>query len=553
MTGCRAGRANCSAADTVADPRAQDILRRQGELAGNRGSFESMWQQIAERILPGSAQFSGRRTPGGQQTEKMFDATAALALRKYATILESMMTPRNQTWHKLAAADNDLAESPVVKRYLGEINKQLFKARYAPSSNFSGQSGSSYLELGGFGNASLFVDEQPGYGMRYRAIPLAESFWSENHVGLIDTVYRKFEFTARQAVQRWRDRCPERIRSAADKNPESPWVFVHCVRPNSGNDLGDGLLRDHAYESVYVSEEGQAIVQRGGYYTFPYPIMRDLTSAGETYGRSPGTWVLPDVKMLNEMNKTVVRMGHKAVDPPMLATEDGALSPFDMRPGALNPGTLGPNGEELVKPLNNQSRFDIGFELMQSKQTTINEAFFITLFQILVDNPKMTATEVLERAQEKGMLLGPLMGRQQSEFLGPMVERELDLLARAGRLPPMPDELLEAGGEYKIEYESPLARAQRAEEGVAIVRTFEAIAPLVETQPDILDNFDLDETARTLGEINGMAAKLFRDKDAVDELREQRAQQQQSTTLAELAPGMAKAAKDVAGIAQGRA
>ena len=71
------------------------------------------------------------------------------------------------------------------------------------------------------------------------------------------------------------------------------------------------------------------------------------------------------------------------------------------------------------------------------------------------------------------MLLGPLAGRQMSEFLGPMVERELDLLARAGQIPPMPQELAEAGGEYKIEYDSPLARAQRAEEGVAIVRTFE--------------------------------------------------------------------------------
>jgi hypothetical protein len=183
----------------------------------------------------------------------------------------------------------------------------------------------------------------------------------------------------------------------------------------------------------------------------------------------------------------------------------------------------------------------------------INEAFFITLFQILVDNPTMTATEVLERAQEKGMLLGPLAGRQMSEFLGPMVSRELDLLARTGRLPEMPPELYEAGGEYKIEYDSPLARAQRAEEGVAIVRTFETLIPLAELQPDVFDNFDLDETVRTLGEINGMAAKLMRDPAKVIEMRDERAEKQQAAQLTEAAPMLAGAAKDVASIAQGAA
>ena len=151
------------------------------------------------------------------------------------------------------------------------------------------------------------------------------------------------------------------------------------------------------------------------------------------------------------------------------------------------------------------------------------------------------------------MLLGPLAGRQMSEFLGPMVERELDLLARANRLPPMPDELLEAGGEYKIEYESPLARAQRAEEGVAIVRTFEALGPLAALHPQVFDNFDLDETARTLGEINGMQAKLMRDPKDVAALRDERQSQQEEAVAAQTAPGLAGAAKDVASIMQGAA
>jgi hypothetical protein len=536
----------------MSDTRAQDILRRCGQLQANRANFETLWQQVAERALPGSAQFLAKQTPGVPQTEKMFDATAALAVRKFATILESMLTPRTQQWHKLKAADDELGKLKSVTTYLEEVNRLLFRARYAPTSNFSGQVGSCYLELAAFANSSMLIDEEVGYGLRYRALPLAETYFAENHVGLVDTIYRKFEYTARQAVMRWGDRCPQKIRDAMAKNPEQPFAFVHSIEPAGGKKM-PGLLPEHRYASTYVSETEKVIVQQGGYYSFPAPIMRDLTSAGETYGRGPGVLVLPDVKMLNEMNKTVIRAAHKAVDPPLLLTEDGALSAFDMRPGAMNHGGLGPNGEQLVQPLESKARLDIGLEMMQAKQQTINEAFFITLFQILVDNPRMTATEVLERAQEKGMLLGPLAGRQMSEFLGPMVERELDLLARAGRLPPMPDELLEAGGEYKIEYESPLARAQRAEEGVAIVRTFEALVPVSALHPEVFDNFDLDETSRTLGEINGMAAKLMRDPEEVEAIREQRMQAEQAAAMAQAAPGLAKAGKDVASIVQGAA
>lgn len=528
----------------MSETRAKDILKRQQALAGARSNFETIWQQIAERMLPGSANFTSKRTPGTERTERMFDATGALAVRKYATILESATIPRNQEYHGLTADFDGGEPSQDVKAYFEDVNKRLFKARYAASSNFTGQSGSALLELAAFGNASMFVDDEPGFGLRYRAIPLAESYFSENHVGMVDTHYRKFEYTARQAVLKWGDRCPEKIKQAATQDPDSMWCFVHVVQPNDGS-REDGLLKDHAWQSITVSEVGEAVVQVGGYYTWPYPIMRDLTSAGEVYGRSPGVWVLPDVKMLNEMNRTVLRAGHKAVDPPVLLQEDGALTQFDLRPGALNFGGVSQDGSPLAIPFQNGARIDMGLELMQMKQQIINEAHFITLFQILVDNPKMTATEVMERAQEKGMFLGPLAGRQQSEFLGPLIERELDILARKNQLPEMPEELAEAGGKYKVVYKSPLARAQRAEEGVAILRTIESMIPLAEARPDILDNVDWDATIRALGEINGMAAKLFTPMEAMQGIRDQRAQQQQAMQMAEAAPGVAGAVKDL--------
>ena len=100
--------------------------------------------------------------------------------------------------------------------------------------------------------------------------------------------------------------------------------------------------------------------------------------------------------------------------------------------------------------------------------------------------------------QEKGALLAPSMGRQQSELLGPMIERELDILATAGQLPPMPDQLKAHGSMIDVEYVSPLNRAQRAEEGVAILNTLQAISPLAQINPGVLDIFDPQMVAREL-------------------------------------------------------
>jgi hypothetical protein len=183
---------------------------------------------------------------------------------------------------------------------------------------------------------------------------------------------------------------------------------------------------------------------------------------------------------------------------------------------------------------------------MQDERKLINDHFLITLFQILVDAPNMTATEAMLRAQEKGALLAPTMGRQQSEMLGPTIERELDILAHAGAFPPMPDELLAAGGEIEIEYDSPLTRAQKAEQGIGILNTFNAVAPFVEARPDILDKFDFEECVDVIADVNGMPAKCLNSPEIMKRMKQQRVEQQQMDKLLEAAPIAAGAAKDLA-------
>jgi hypothetical protein len=230
---------------------------------------------------------------------------------------------------------------------------------------------------------------------------------------------------------------PAQIVAAEEREPFRKWEFIHAVYPNEGRQYGRRDRTGMAFTSCYVSVEGQSLLSEGGYRTMPYQISRHVTAPRETYGRSPAMAVLPDIKMVNEMEKTVIRAAHKIVDPPLLLYKDGALSAFSARPNALNFGGVDDQGRQLVHPMKTGSNLPIAFEMTEQKRKLINDAFYVTLFQILVDNPRMTATEALIRAQEKGQLLAPTVSRQQSEFLGPLVERELDILGDGGC--PAPD------------------------------------------------------------------------------------------------------------------
>lgn len=527
--------------------KADEILRRQSWMADARGVFDAHWREIAERILPRSDVFRLKRVAGEKHTEKVFDATAGLALERFAAAMESMLTPRTQRWHKLRVPDEGLNEDYEIREYLDSVTGMLFDARYSPRANFASQANEAYMSLGAFGTGAMFIDDSLGRGIRYRSVHLSELFIAENHQGIVDTVFRKFEMTVRQMAQRFgTDALSEAQRKALETNPDQAFDVIHAVMPRDEMEYGRTDFRGMPWSSCYVNCEGREILGEGGYRAFPYAVGRYVTAPREVYGRSPAMTVLPDIKMLNEMSKTVIRAAHKMVDPPLLLQDDGILQAFDLRPGALNYGGVDEQGRQLVHPLQSGARIDIGDAMLEQRRQVINDAFLVTLFQILVDAPQMTATEAMLRAQEKGALLAPTMGRQQSEFLGPLIEREIDILAAAGVLPPMPQALRDIGGAVDVEYVSPLNRAQRADEGVAILRTLESVIPLAQADPRVMMVFDPEAIARELASINGVPAKVLRSKQQVEDMMAEQQQAAEAQALLQAAPVVSRSARDLA-------
>jgi len=528
------------------------LARRLATAKNGRSNLDSQLQDIALRVLPQLADFNTIQSEGARRTELMFDATAALAAQRALAAITSFFWPSNQRYQRLAPDVEQLAVVQAVKQYMDDVTATLFKKRYSPRSAFEAMMSEAGLSFLVFGTGILFIDEQLEADGRttilYRALPLSNTWIEQNAAGKIDTLHRTFRWTLRQLSQRFPGKLPARLAARLEKHPDETVEVAQSVCPRT-DAVGYGIgPKTWPWASCYYLPGDKTELEEGGFRTWPFAVMRYMTATGEVYGRSPVWMAMSDIRVLNTMKRTSLAAAQKVADPPMLMTEDGVLGVFSQAPGSVVSGGLGTGGEPLVKPLISGARLDITLEMMDKEREIISSALFLDVFKALVDNPQMTATQALELMQERATLMAPIGGRIESEGLGPMTERELDILAHAGELPPMPQELIDARGEYRIEYTSPMRQAMRATEALAISRTFEQLIPLYEATQDagIFRPFQMEAISRELADINGMAAKLLKSPEQEQAEKDAADQQANAQALVQAAPQVSAAAANIA-------
>ncbi len=499
---------------------ARDIIKRFEALESLRQPWRERWRLCAQYVLPGGS--------GEGSRSAVFDSTASLALGRFASTLETMLTPTNQKWHSLATGNPQVDADPLSAQWCEALRDLMFRLRYAPEANFANQMMEAYISLGVYGTAIVFVDENPSLGLRYKCVPVTECCLAADASGRVDTVFRAYSLSSVQALAEFGSALPDSIaRQAADPaRQDQKQHFIHCVFPRLKRrpELADGL--NMPWASVHLERSSGRIMRQGGYRVMPYAVSRFTVDPGEVYGRSPAMEVMPDIVMVNAMNKTMLRAAEKMVNPPLLVPEDDVLNAFSLKAGSLNYGGLDADGRQRVVPLQLGGNLPIGLEMINRCRETINEAFFLNLFQVLLENgAQKTATEVAERAREKAQLLAPTMGRQQSELLRGIIQRELDILLAAGLtqlLPPPPPPLVAAGGRLQPIYCTEITQTLAAVDGQAIINSSQALSLLAQVNPEVLDLIDTDAAASTILASHGVPASVIRNRSEVELMRRQR-------------------------------
>jgi hypothetical protein len=506
------------------------------ELQVYRAVFAGQWEEAARLVLPTSKNtfyYGSYNFPGQKKTQEQIDASGALALHRFCAIVDSLVTPKNQKWHGLRHPDRNVMKDRGAKLWYEQINQILFDQRYEGTANFAAQNYNSWQSVGCFGNSTLYCDALDARwneglpGFRYRGVPLGETFYGENHQGQVTTMVRWFRGTAEQAVQKWGIAwLPPIMRPALEKNMQTPFDFLHCVRPRGENDYDPERLdeRGKPFESYYISIQGQCLMgPESGYRVFPFTVSRYDQTPGEVYGRGPVQIVLPALKTLNAQKSAYLKQAHRNADPVLLMPDDGIVS-FNMVPGANNFGAVTADGKPLVHtlPIGNMQ---VSIEAMQEERGIVDDTLLVSLFKVLTEHPDMTATQVIQLVNEKSMLVAPTLGRQHDEKVVGLVRREISLGAELGMFPPAPPILREAGVRFQVVDTSPLAMAARAGEAAGFMRAVEFARQIaVDTQdPGYLDRFDFDAAIPEIAEINNSPIRWMADDRKVQMKRKSRA------------------------------
>jgi len=521
--------------------KAKNLLKRFDRLKSQRQNWESHWQEVADYMQPRKADVTKSRSKGDKRTELIFDGSPLQSVELLAASLHGMLTNPSTPWFSLRFKQDDMENEDEAKEWLESATETMYAA--FNKSNFQQEIFELYHDLITFGTAAMFIEEDDEDILKFSTRHINEIYIAENEKGRIDTVFRKFRLSARAALQKFGD-VSTNISMTATKDPYEEVEILHAVYPRSDFDPKKQDKQNMPFESIYLDAESGDELSVSGFREFPFVVPRYLKASHEIYGRSPAMTALPDVKMLNEMSKTTIKSAQKQVDPPLLVPDDGFMLPVRTVPGGLNFYRAGTR--DRIEPLNIGANTPLGLNMEEQRRNSIRNAFYVN--QLMMQNgPQMTATEVIQRNEEKMRLLGPVLGRLQSELLKPLIDRAFALILRKNLFPPAPEFL--AGTDIEIEYVSPLAKAQKSTELSSIMRAIEILGSLSNVAP-VFDHINMDKLVRHLADIVGVPQKILKPQSELNAERQQAAQQQEQMQQMQQLQQVAEAGGKIAPLAK---
>lgn len=508
--------------------QAQDVVKRYERAKGERINWDEYWEDLAEFFIPNKDNVYGYKLTGERKFNRLFDSTSVHAVEMLSSSLHGMMTNSASVWFGLTTGRQDLDQDKEVAQYLQTCVRIITDT--LNSSNFQEEIHETYLDLVGIGTTVLSMEEDDDAALRFKSSPIYETYIGENEKGEVDKLWKVRKYTLEQIRDEFGDDLLKehvdlQLDFQSDRCRDKKYEVIFEILPerdDEGSKTGKWLGR-------WVLRKPEFVLKESTYHSWPFAVPRWTKLNSEVYGRSPSMKCLPDVKMLNSVMKATIRGLQKTVDPPLMVPDNGFLLPIKTSPGSTNFYRTGM--KDRIEPFPNAARPDIGEDFMESIRQRIRETFFIDQLQ-LINQRDMTATEVMQRTDERLRFLGPILGRLNNELLKPIIDRVFEVLDRQGKLPDPPQKL-EGLAELKINYTSQIAKAQKTGEANVLMKVLQAAGPIVQSQPDVMDNFDGDGTIQYLSTLFGLPHEMLRDMKVVKEVRQQRAQAQQQAAQAQ--------------------
>ena len=522
------------------------MIGRQKALEQKRNLWEQLWQEIADFVIPVREDIMGTLQAGIKQGSRIYDGTAVGAAQLYADGVHSHSFSRVSPWFSLQLADPKIGEMQEVKEWLQDVASRLYTT--LAMSNFYDSSWMFIYDGGTIGVATMYNEEDRTSGKRvFETVHPGEVYIEENYLGIVDTLHRKRKLTAKQVIEKFGEaNVPEDVKFQYKSNPFKEAEWVHCVYPREDYNDRSALSTKKRFASVWYHVGSGHIAQESGYDEFPYAVWRFMKSGNSAYARSPAILALSDIKKANLISKTMLGAAQLAIDPPLNIPSE-MRDKLQIKPRGFN--YYGQDHNRIISPINTgSSNYPIGTDREERVQAIIEQHFKTNYFLMLTQSERAkTATEALEIKGELAAVLGPMVGRLNTEGSDKFIDMVFQSEFKAGRLPKPPDILLEMGGQpIQIVYLGPLAQAQKRLFMTQGIRSaLEVVAPIFEISPTSMDVIDFDETVKDLLAGSGFPAKDMNDNTEVEKIRATRAKQLKAEAMKQMMIEGAKPMKDI--------
>lgn len=362
-------------------------------------------------------------------TATLYDATASDAADNLAASIYTLLTPPESLWLQLVG-ESEMSQNADIATAVLRANLN--------DSNFYTTIHQCYMDLVINGTACLFMAEAPlgsSSAFTFTAVPMTDI------AILPDAVFHTTSIPLYEVLERYPTWTPpSNIRDMITQNPNVPLNLVQSL-------VGTEFT---AWLDVGGNIENN-IVSRGTFETNPYIIFRWSLASGEIYGRGPVLRALPDIKTANKVVELVLKNATIAVTGIWQADDDGVinLNNINLTPGAIIPKAVGSTG---LTPLNSAANFDVSQLILKDLRERIRHAMLADRLGLLSEK-EMTATEIMARNADMMRILGATYGRLLHEFIRPLCDRGLQILARRGLIAP-----IQLNGDAELKYIAPIAQ-----------------------------------------------------------------------------------------------
>lgn len=450
--------------------------------------------------------------------DQIYDSTAVEAVDSLANTLVASLTPPWMPFFSLQPGPNIPLgkERDDLTKNLSELTNILFT--YLNTSNFMQEIQPSYLDLIAGTGIITIEPSDSGEGFVFRNVPVKECAFEEVN-GRFDWVFREYDVTSTELMAKYEDRLDQDMLRMCKEEPRKMWCIVSAVVP-------DGRKYEHVVflKQGKSAEDGPKVLQRNQLERNPYIIFRWSKLPNMAYGRGPAMRALPDVLYLNRIKEFALDNAALSIGGVWTGLDDGQFNPYTVQilPTTVIPVSSNDGVNPSLRRLEAGGDFNITQFTLDSLRSDIRKMFHADRFGDL-NGPKMTATEVIQRAKIIAQALGATFGRLQDELLIPLVQKMVQILAEQQVL----DKGLRIDGRtIKVAFVSSLAQAQQLEQMNNVVQLTTIAQQLSQIDPNAAAMVDGSKVVSKIRELLNVDPSLMRDPAEMQ--RAQQAMQMQA-------------------------